>query len=292
MCRVSEAGEPRGSAAATEADSDGTKRHSRANRMTPYQKWIALYTMLRKDLVRMFRIWVQTFLPSVITSVLYFLVFGSVLGERIGEMQGVDYMAFVVPGLVMLAIVTNAYANSSFTFFQSKFFMRSIDELLVSPMPPWLMIAGFIGGGVVRGVLVGALVLLISVFFTGLSLSIFNVAVILLFAILTALVFALAGLVNGVYAKSIDAINIVPTFVLTPLVYLGGVFYSIHTLPEWAQFATYVNPIFYLINGFRYGFLGITDISLSLCLLILAGMIAVLIAINWYLIRTGLGLKQ
>jgi ABC-2 type transport system permease protein len=260
--------------------------------MNTYQLWISFYTMLRKDVVRMFRIWVQTFLPSVITSALYFLIFGTVLGSRIGEMQGVDYMSFVVPGLVMLAIVTNAYSNSSFTFFQSKFFMRSIDEILVSPTPPWLMIAGFVAGGVLRGVLVGALVLLISIFFTGLSLSIFNALVILGFGILTATVFSLAGLVNGVFAKSIDAINLVPTFVLTPLVYLGGVFYSVHALPQIAQYFTYINPIFYLINGFRYGFLGIADIALWISLAVLGSLIALLIAINWYLIRTGLGLKQ
>ena len=260
--------------------------------MPPYQLWTAYYTMFRKDLVRLFRIWAQTFLPSVITSCLYFLIFGTVLGSRIGTMQGVNYMSFVVPGLVMLAIVTNAYSNSSFTFFQSKFFMRSIDEMLVSPMPPWLMIAGFISGGVVRGVLVGTLVLLISIFFTGLHLSLFNAAIIFLFAVLTALVFALAGLVNGVYAKGIDGINIVPTFVLTPMVYLGGVFYSIHSLPQAAQYVTYINPIFYLINGFRYGFLGIADIPLWISFAVLTGMIAVLVAINWYLIRTGLGLKQ
>ena len=260
--------------------------------MNAYQLWIAYYTMLRKDVMRLFRIWVQTFLPSVITSCLYFLIFGTVLGSRIGTMQGVDYMSFVVPGLVMLAIVTNAYSNSSFTFFQSKFFMRSIDEILVSPTPPWLMIAGFISGGIIRGVLVGTLVLAISVFFTGLHLSIFNILIIFLFAMLTALVFSLAGLVNGVYAKSIDGINIVPTFVLTPMVYLGGVFYSIHSLPQAAQYVTFVNPVFYLINGFRYGFLGIADIPLWISFAVLSGMIAFLVAINWYLIRTGLGLKQ
>ncbi|HWO07549.1 MAG TPA: ABC transporter permease [Candidatus Paceibacterota bacterium] len=260
--------------------------------MTPYQKWISFYTMIRKDVVRMFRIWVQTFLPSVITSVLYFLVFGTVLGSRIGEMQGVDYMVFVVPGLVMLAIVTTAYANTSFTFFTSKFFARSIDEILVSPTPPWLMIAGFVGGGVVRGVLTGALVLIVSVFFTGLSLAIHNVLIIFGFAILTSLIFALAGLVNGIYAKTIDGINIVPTFVLTPLVYLGGIFYSVHALPDWWQAITYANPLFYLINGFRYGFLGITDVSLSISIGVLAAMIVALVGINWYLIRTGLGLKQ
>jgi ABC-2 type transport system permease protein len=260
--------------------------------MDNYHKWTAFYTMLRKDVVRLFRIWVQTFLPSVITSCLYFLIFGTVLGSRIGIMQGVNYMSFVVPGLVMLAIVTNAYSNSSFTFFQSKFFARSIDEMLVSPMPPWLIIAGFVAGGVVRGVIVGAIVMAVSLFFTGLHLAITNVLIILAFGILTAVVFALAGLVNGVYAKTIDAINIVPTFVLTPLTYLGGVFYSVHSLPQVAQYVTYVNPIFYLINGFRYGFLGIADIAIWISLAVLGGMIAALIAINWYLIRTGLGLKQ
>jgi ABC-2 type transport system permease protein len=254
--------------------------------------WISFYTMIRKDVVRMFRIWIQTFLPSVITSTLYFLVFGTVLGSQIGQMQGVDYMTFVVPGLVMLAIVTTSYANTSFTFFSSKFFARNIEEILVSPTPPWLMIAGFVGGGVVRGVITGALVLLVSVFFTGLELSVHNLLIILAFAILTCLVFALGGLVNGIYAKTIDGINIVPTFVLTPLVYLGGVFYSVHTLPDWWQAITYANPLFYLINGFRYGFLGITDVSLKVSVAMLFALVAALIALNWYLIRKGLGLKQ
>ncbi len=260
--------------------------------MDSYRLWISFYTMIRKDVIRMFRIWVQTFLPSVITSTLYFLVFGTVLGSRIGSMQGVDYMQFVIPGLVMLAIVTTSYANTSFTFFSSKFFARSIDEILVSPTPPWVMIAGFVGGGIVRGVLTGTLVLLVSVFFTGLHLSVHNLLIILLFAVLTAFVFSLAGLVNGIYAKTIDGINLVPTFVLTPLVYLGGIFYSVHNLPAWWQHITYANPLFYLINGFRYGFLGITDVSLVISLSMLFGIIATLIAINWYLIRKGLGLKQ
>ncbi len=260
--------------------------------MDAQRKWTAFYTMLRKDVVRIFRIWAQTFLPSIVTSVLYFLVFGTVLGSRIGEMQGVDYMSFVVPGLVMLAIVTSAYSNSSFTFFQSKFFMRSIDEMLVSPMPPWLIIAGFVAGGVIRGVLVGFLVMLVSLFFTGLHLAFYNLLVIFTFAVLTAVVFALAGLVNGVYAKSLDGINIVPTFVLTPLVYLGGVFYSVHSLPVAAQYVTFVNPIFYLINGFRYGFLGIADVAIWISFVVLGVLTVVLVAINWYLIRTGLGLKQ
>ncbi len=260
--------------------------------MGVYQKWIAFYTMVRKDVVRILRIWVQTFLPSVITSCLYFLIFGTLLGSRIGTMQGVPYMQFVVPGLVMMAIVTNAYANSSFAFFQSKFFARSIDEILVSPMPPWLMIAGFVSGGVIRGVLIGAIVLLVSIFFTGLHLSIANVTIILLFAVLTALIFALAGLVNGVYAKSLDAINIVPTFVLTPLTYLGGIFYSVNSLPQLARYVTYVNPLFYLVNGFRFGFLGFADVSILTCTIVLVMLIVILAVVNWYLIKTGLGLKQ
>jgi ABC-2 type transport system permease protein len=219
-------------------------------------------------------------------------VFGTVLGSRIGEMQGISYMTFVVPGLVMLAIVTTSYANTSFMFFTSKFFARSIDEILVSPTPPWIMIAGFVGGGVIRGLLVGTLVLLVSLFFTGLHLSIHSLLIILLFASLTSIVFALAGLVNGIYAKTIDGINIVPTFVLTPLVYLGGIFYSVHNLPEWWQAITYANPLFYLINGFRFGFLGITDVSLVLSVGILVVLVVLLVGVNWYLIRTGLGLKQ
>lgn len=260
--------------------------------MSPQQKWTSFYTMIRKDVMRMFRIWVQTFLPSVMTSVLYFLVFGTVLGSQIGEVQGFDYMTFVVPGLVMLAIVTTSYSNTSFTFFTSKFFARSIDEILVSPTPPWLLIAGFIGGGVVRGIITGAIVLIVSLFFTGLDLPITSLAIIFGFAVLTSLVFALAGLVNGIYAKSIDGINLVPTFVLTPLVYLGGVFYSVEQLPGWWQTITHLNPLFYLINGFRFGFLGITDVNLTISIVMLFVLIAALIGINWYLIRTGLGLKQ
>ncbi|MBI5004316.1 ABC transporter permease [Candidatus Kaiserbacteria bacterium] len=260
--------------------------------MNTYQQWISFYTMLRKDVVRIVRIWPQTLLPSIVTSSLYFAIFGAVLGSRIGPMQGVDYMSFVVPGLVMQAVITSAYANTSFTFFSSKFFARSIDEILVSPTPPWLLIAGFISGGIVRALLVGVLVIIVSLLFTHLSLTITNLAVILAFGLLTALLFSLAGLVNGIYAKSIDGINIVPTFVLTPMVYLGGVFYSIKTLPPLVQTLSHFNPIFYLINGFRYGFLGISDVALGTAAGVLIALVVILIGINWYLIRTGLGLRQ
>ena len=258
--------------------------------MTPYQMWTSFYTLIRKDVVRMIRIWPQTFLPSVVTSTLYFLIFGAFLGSKLGEVHGVPYIMFVVPGLIMLAVVTNAYANTSFVMFSTKFFNRNIDEVLVSPTPPWLLVAGFIAGGVIRGVAIGVLVLVVSLFFT--SLVIHNALIILLFLILTSLVFALAGLVNGVYAKSIDGINIVPTFVLTPLVYLGGVFYSAESLPGFWGTLTKFDPVFYIINGFRYGFLGTSDVSIWLSTGLLLAFALVLLAIAIYLIRTGLGLRQ
>lgn len=258
--------------------------------MSNYQKWTSFYTMLRKDVVRMMRIWTQTFLPSVITSVLYFLIFGSVLGDRIGGFGDHSYVQFVIPGLVMLAVVTNAFSNVAFTFFTSKFFSRNIDEILVSPTPPWVFIAGFISGGVVRGVIIGFLVLIVSLIFATPALA--HPLVVLAFLFLSSILFALGGLVNGIYAKNFDGIQIVPTFVLTPLVYLGGVFYSVHMLPAWWQTLTFLNPIFYLINGFRYGFLGIADVSLWISFAVLFTMISILVALNWYLIRKGLGLKQ
>lgn len=258
--------------------------------MTAYQKWVSFYTIVRKDIVRILRIWPQTFLPSVVTSALYFLIFGAFLGSKIGEVHGVSYIAFVVPGLVMLAVVTNSYANVANVMFSSKFFMRNIDEILVSPTPPWILIAGFVTTGIVRGVGVGIIVLLVSLFFTHLVVQ--NAFLVVLFLVLTSLVFSLGGLVNGVYAKSIDGINIIPTFVLTPLVYLGGVFYSSQTLPGFWGVLTKFDPIFYIINGFRYGFLGIADVSIATSLAVLLGLTAVLIAVALYLIRTGLGLKQ
>ena len=244
----------------------------------------------RKDTVRILRLWAQTFLPSGITSVLYFTVFGTILGSKIGEISGVDYIQFVVPGLVMLNVITNAYSNVATTFFTSKFFARSIDEILVSPTPPWVLIAGFVSGGVVRGFLVGVLVLLVSLIFAIPSIA--HPLIVVLFLLLASLLFSLGGLINGIYAKSFDGISIVPTFVLTPLVYLGGVFYSTTALPGWAQTLSHFNPVFYIINGFRYGFLGFADVSLVTCVAVLALLIAIFVGISYYFLRTGLGLRQ
>lgn len=258
--------------------------------MTPYQTWISFYTMVRKDFIRIVRIWAQTFLPSAVTSALYFLIFGTFLGTVIGDMQGVPYIQFVVPGLVMLAVVTNSYMNTSFTMFVSKFFGRTINELLVSPTPPWVIVAGFVAGGVVRGVLVGIIVILVSLFFT--HLTVHSIFVVLAFLVITSIVFAVAGLINGVYAKGMDGINIVPTFVLTPLVYLGGVFYSVESLPPFWASLTQFNPIFYVVNGFRYGLLGIADVSIAFSFAVLLGLAGVFVGIAIYLIRKGLGLRQ
>lgn len=258
--------------------------------MTPSQIFTSFFTIVRKDVLRMFRIWPQTFLPSIVTSALYFLIFGAFLGSRIGEVHGVPYVMFVVPGLVMLAVVTGSYANTSFVMFSSKFFGRNIDEILVSPTPAWVLVAGYVAGGVVRGVGIGILVLLVSLFFTKLVVS--NIFIVVLFLLLTSIVFSLAGLVNGVYAKSIDGINIVPTFILTPLVYLGGVFYSAAALPGFWGTLTQFDPIFYVINGFRYGFLGIADVPLAVSLGVLIAFALLFFGIAWYLIRTGLGLRQ
>lgn len=254
------------------------------------KQFVSFYTMLRKGMIRIVRIWSQTLLPSAVTSALYFTVFGSILGSRIGELNGVPYILFVVPGLVMLAVITNAYTEPANTFFFATYFGRGIDEILVSPTPKSIIIAGFVASGVVRGMLVGAIVLLISLFFALPSVA--HPLVVLLFLFLSSLVFALAGLVNGIYAKSFDSIMIVPTFVLTPLVYLGGVFYSIHALPDLWQKVSMLNPILYIINGFRYGFLGQTDIPITTCVLVLLGLVVVFIGANWYYLNKGLGLRQ
>ncbi|MFO1185535.1 MAG: ABC transporter permease [Bauldia sp.] len=258
--------------------------------MTPFETWTSFYTIVRKDLIRIMRIWPQTFLPSVVTSVLYFLIFGSFLGDRLGAFGNIPYVNFVIPGLVMLGVVTNAFSNVATVFFASKFFARNIDELLVSPTPPTVMVAGFVFSGVVRGVLVGLLVLLVSLAFA--DLRIYNPAVVVVFLLLTSLGLSLAGLINGIYAKSFDGITIIPTFVLAPLVYLGGVFYSADILPAFWRVLTYLNPIYYIINGFRYGFLGITDVPIWICSGVMLASIAALAAVNWWLLKTGLGLRQ
>ncbi|CDH20143.1 putative transport protein (ABC superfamily,membrane) [Xenorhabdus bovienii str. kraussei Quebec] len=250
--------------------------------------WVALKTLWMKEITRFGRIWVQTLLPPVITMSLYFVIFGNLVGSRIGEMGGFSYMQFIVPGLIMMSVITNSYANVSSSFFGAKF-QGSIEEVLVAPVPTHIVIAGFVGGGVTRGVCVGILVTLVSQLFVPVQIHSWSMVVITLLA--TSILFSLAGLLNAIYAKTFDDISIIPTFVLTPLTYLGGVFYSLTLLPEFWQIVSKLNPIVYMISGFRYGFLGITDVSLTMTLGMLGMFIFVFYLLAWYLIESGRGLR-
>ncbi len=247
------------------------------------------YTMVRKDFVRIVRIWSQTLLPPVITMSLYFAIFGTFIGSQVQAIHGFPYIQFIVPGLVMMAVITAAYMNTVSTFYFAKW-QRTIDELLVSPMPTWVVIAGFVSGGLMRAFLVGTLVVLVSLFFT--HLVIFNIFIIFAAAFLTALLFSFAGLVNAVFAKSFDAVNIVPTFVLTPLTYLGGVFYSIDQLPDLFRTLSLFNPILYMVNAFRYGFLGVSDVSMTMAFSVMGGLAVVFFGLTLFLFIRGVGVKS
>jgi ABC-2 type transport system permease protein len=249
---------------------------------------ICFYTIARRETTRIFRIWVQTLVPPVITMTLYFIIFGSFIGSQLAEIKGYNYMAFIAPGLIMMSIITNSYTNTVSSFFSTKF-QRNIEELLVSPTPDWVIILGYISGGVVRGLSVGFLVSLVSLFFVRLPL--FSIIFTALFAFLTSVVFALAGMINGIFAKKFDDISIIPTFVITPLTYLGGVFYSISLLPPFWQTVSKANPIIYMIDGFRYGFLGASDISVMVGLGMLVLFSVVLFSVNLYLLKKGTGTR-
>ncbi|PHM73285.1 ABC transporter permease [Xenorhabdus kozodoii] len=250
--------------------------------------WVALKTLWTKEITRFARIWVQTLLPPVITMSLYFVIFGNLVGSRIGEMGGFGYMQFIVPGLIMMSVITNSYANVASSFFGAKF-QRSIEEVLVAPVPTHVIIAGFVGGGVARGICVGILVTLVSLLFVPLQIHSWGMIVITLLA--TSILFSLAGLLNAIFAKTFDDISIIPTFVLTPLTYLGGVFYSLTLLPTFWQLVSKLNPIVYMVSGFRYGFLGIMDVSLVMTLGMLGIFIVGFYVLAWYLIETGRGLR-
>jgi len=256
--------------------------------MTPRAKLIAFQTILTKEVLRFARIWIQTVLPPVITTALYFIIFGNLIGPRIGPMEGFDYMEFIIPGLIMMAVITNSYANVVSSFYGSKF-QRHIEEMLISPVPNYIILIGFVGGGVTRGLTVGVAVTIVSLVFH--PLNIHSLWVMFSMILLTAILFSLAGLINGVYATSFDDISIVPTFVLTPLTYLGGIFYSISLLPEFWQHASLINPILYMVNAFRYGFLGVSDINLVLSYAISIGFIIILYLFSLYLLRKGHGIR-
>ncbi|MEG0287005.1 MULTISPECIES: ABC transporter permease [Vagococcus] len=249
----------------------------------------ALKSLAVKETNRYLRIWVQTLVPPVITTSLYFVIFGKMIGGRIGDMGGFSYMEFIVPGLIMMSAITSSYANVSSSFFSQKF-QKNIEELLVAPVPTHIIIWGFVIGGLGRSFLVGSLVTIVSLFFV--PLQVVSWPIVILTLLLTAILFSLAGLINGIFAQSYDDVSIVPTFVLQPLTYLGGVFYAISMLPPFWQAVSKVNPIVYMISGFRYGFLGVEDVSIVVSFVIIIGFIIVLYSVCWYLINKGRGLRS
>ncbi|OEE57878.1 ABC transporter permease [Enterovibrio norvegicus FF-33] len=251
--------------------------------------WVAFKSLLIKEITRYSRIWVQTLVPPAITMTLYFVIFGNLIGSRIGEMGGFSYMAYIVPGLIMMSVITNSYSNVASSFFSTKM-QRNIEELMVAPVPNYIIIAGYVGGGVSRGLAVGLIVSVVSMFFVDLNIA--HLGVIVATVLLTSILFSLGGLINAVYAKTFDDISIIPTFILTPLTYLGGVFYSLSLLPEFWQGVSKLNPIVYMVNAFRYGFLGVSDVSIYTSFSVLIGAIAVLYTIAWYLISRGIGLRS
>lgn len=257
--------------------------------MSLLEQWIAFLTILRKEVRRYTRIWTQTLLPSAITMSLYYLIFGSLIGSRIGEMGGVTYMQFVVPGLIMMSIITNSYANVVSSFFGAKF-NNSIEELLVSPVPNYVILWGYVAGGVSRGLIVALIVTAVSLFFT--SLDIHNVLVVVAVVILTSVLFSICGLINAVFANTFDDVNIVPTFVLTPLTYLGGVFYSLDLLPPFWATVSQANPLVYVVNAFRYGMLGVSDVSLWFAFSMIGGFTLVAYSYAMHLLRTGKRLRS
>ncbi len=252
------------------------------------EQWVAFCTLVRKEIRRFTRIWVQTLLPPAITMALYFVIFGKLIGSRIGEMGGFDYIQFVVPGLIMMAVLTNSYSNVTSSFFSAKF-QRSIEEILVSPTPNYIILLGYCIGGVTRGLAVGVMVTLLALFFT--DLPIHSWIITLSIVALTAMLFALAGFINAVYANTFDDISIVPTFVLTPLTYLGGVFFSIDLLAPFWQGLAQLNPILYMVNTFRYGMLGISDVNVTGAIIGLVVCVIALFFVALHLLKPGKRLR-
>lgn len=251
--------------------------------------WIPLKTIVTKEVRRFMRIWIQTLIPPAITMMLYFVIFGNLIGKRVGQMGGYDYLQFIVPGLVMMSVITNSYSNVVSSFFSTKF-QSSIEELLVSPTPNSVIIIGYVAGGVCRGILVGALVTALALFFTDLHIT--HLGVTLAILLLTATVFSLGGMINAIYANKFDDISIVPTFVLTPLTYLGGVFYSISLLPTFWQYVSKANPIVYMINTFRYGILGVSDVSLVGAFSMTILFVILMYSWAWWLLTKGYGIRS
>jgi ABC-2 type transport system permease protein len=252
-------------------------------------EWIGFKTIIIREFSRIIRIWGQTILPPAVTATLYFIIFGSLIGRRVGQVGGYDYMQFIAPGLIMQAVIQHSYGNVVSSFFGAKF-GKHIEELLVSPLPNWLIVLGYVMGGVLRGVLVGSVVTVIALFFTHLSVS--HVIAIISAVLLTSFVFALGGFINALFAKNFDQISWFPTFILTPLTYLGGVFYSVTMLPAWAHMVSQANPILYMVSAFRFGFLGVSDVDLRLAYGIMMFAAAAMFSLAVALLNRGSGIRD
>jgi ABC-2 type transport system permease protein len=250
---------------------------------------IAFRTLVSKEIRRFSRIWTQTLLPPAITTSLYFMIFGKLIGDRIGSINGVSYMDYIVPGIILMSVISHSYANVVSSFYSTKF-QRHIEELIVAPMSNWVILAGYVCGGIARGLLVGVVVTCISMFFTDITVN--NLGITIAVYILTATMFSLAGFINAIFADSFDDISIIPNFVLTPLSYLGGVFYSVSMLPDIWQTISLANPILYMINAFRYGLIGVSDIDIHLAFAITGGFIVFLTFLSLYLLHKGIGIKN
>jgi ABC-2 type transport system permease protein len=251
--------------------------------------WVGYKTIVRKEITRILRIWGQTIVPPAITMSLYFIIFGELIGRRIGDMGGFSYMQYLVPGLVIMSVITNSYGNMVSSFFGAKF-GKHIEELLISPLPNWVILAGYVTGAVSRGLMVGAVVMAVSLFFTRIEVQ--DPLIMFTVLLLTAVVFALAGMVNAIFARKFDDIAIIPTFVLAPLTYLGGVFYTISLLPEFWRNVSMFNPILYMVNGFRYGMIGVSDVSLLQTYFVILVAAALLFSWCLLLLHRGTGLRS
>ena len=250
---------------------------------------VAFKTIVVKEIRRFMRIWVQTIVPPAISALLYMMIFGTLIGSRVGEMDGHRYIDFIVPGIIMMAVITNSYGNSVSSFFGAKF-QSHIEEVLIAPVHNEVILAGYVIGGVCRGLIVGALVAVVSLFFTRLSVE--NPLITLLVVVMTSVLFSIGGIINSVFAKGFDDISIIPNFVLTPLTYLGGIFYSVKLLPDFWQGLSMINPVLYMINGFRYGILGTSDFHILWSFTVIALFILLLGAIALYLLNKGIGIKR
>ena len=248
-----------------------------------------LKTIIIREYGRIVRIWAQTNVPTAVTSALYFVIFGSLIGRRVGLMDGVPYMQYIAPGLIMMSVITNSYGNVVSSFFGAKF-GKHVEEMLVAPLPNWIIVLGYVGGGLVRGLLVGAAVTIVSLIFT--NLHIHHALVILGAVVLTSVIFALGGFINALFAKNFDQVNWIPTFVLTPLTYFGGVFYSISLLPEWARHVSYANPILHMVNAFRYGFLGTSDVNVYVAFTIMVAAALLLFGVAVFFMNRGTGMRE